>query len=516
MENLETAGGDNGRSNITAEPTGMPASARRFATIAIMIATAMQAADTTIVNVALPQLQRDLGGGISLGAWVMTSYLCATAVMAPLTGWLRRRFGTQRLFGVSIAVFVAASLLCSFAPTAAAMILFRILQGVGGGVIHPLGQAMLLDIYPKHRHGRMLAILGATVMLGPVSGPALGGVITDLASWRWVFFINLPLGVLAIWGARRIVLAQIKAVPDQAIDFIGILLLIVGIGTLQLWLERTVQVDWLTSPELFTEAAVFVIAFTLIAVRARRLGLTMLRLEVLRDVNFALAASYNFIMSALLFTTIVFLPAVAQGPLGYDATMAGLTIVPRGILMIVAMLLVGQMIGKVDYRILLAAGWVLMAAGMAVLSVIPRVNGAAWIIAGSTLQAIGGGMLFTPMITVGLSTLRPELRTDATGLYSLLRQVGSASGLALMTGLLQVRIHAHLPALPVGTTGRPVALPAQLVEQATLKAYAECFRVMVFAALAVTPAVLLFRIRSEETAMEPGAKPGPSPLLRTD
>ena len=180
------------------EPSAATLSARRFATIAVMVATAMQAADTTIVNVGLPQLQRDLGGGFTLGAWVMTSYLCATAVVAPLTGWLRRRFGTQRLFGVSIAVFVAASLLCSVAPSAGAMILFRILQGIGGGVIHPLGQAILLDVYPKERHGRMLAILGATVMLGPVSGPALGGIITDLASWRWVFAINLPLGLIVV------------------------------------------------------------------------------------------------------------------------------------------------------------------------------------------------------------------------------------------------------------------------------------------------------------------------------
>jgi DHA2 family multidrug resistance protein len=277
-----------------------------------------------------------------------------------------------------------------------------------------------------------------------------------------------------------------------------------------------VRVDWLRSPELFTEAAIVVIAFILMAVRARRLGLSILRLEVLKDVNFALAAAYNFIMSALLFTTIVFLPAVGEGPLGYDATTAGLTIVPRGVLMIVAMLVVGQMVGKVDYRILLASGWVLMAAGMALLSLIPPVSGAVWIIAGSTLQAIGGGMLFTPLITIGLSTLPPELRTDATGVYSLLRQVGSASGLALMTGLLQARIQAHLPMLPAGSTGRTVPLPPHVVEEATLKAYAECFRVMVFAALAVSPAVLLFRIRPDEVAMQPAAKPAASPLLRTD
>jgi DHA2 family multidrug resistance protein len=420
------------------------------------------------------------------------------------------------VFGASIAVFVAASLLCAFAPSAAAIILFRILQGLGGGVIHPLGQAILLDVYPQHRHGRILAILGATVMLGPVSGPALGGIITDLASWRWVFAINLPLGALAIWGIRRLALAEAKAASDQPIDFIGILLLIAGIGTLQLWLERTVSVAWLHSPELFTEAAIVVIAFTLMAVRARRLGLTILRLEVLKDLNFALAAFYNFIMSALLFTTIVFLPAIAEGPLGYDATMAGLTIVPRGILMIAAMLCVGQMIGKVDYRILLATGWLFMAAGLALLSAIPPGDGAIWIIGGSTLQAIGGGMLFTPLITLGLSTLAPELRTDATGLYSLLRQVGSASGLALMTGLLQVRIQAHLPDLPAGTAGQAGSLAPQLIEAATLQAYSECFRAMVLAAVAATPLVALFRIRSTAIAVEQDMEQKPSPLLRPE
>jgi DHA2 family multidrug resistance protein len=273
-----------------------------------------------------------------------------------------------------------------------------------------------------------------------------------------------------------------------------------------------VTVAWLQSPELFAEAAIVAIAFILMAVRARRLGSTILRLEVLKDLNFALAAFYNFILSALLFTTIVFLPAIAEGPLGYDATMAGLTIVPRGALMIAAMLLVGQIIGNVNYRILLATGWLLVAAGLVLLSVIPRVDGAIWIIAGSTLQAIGGGMLFTPLITLGLSTLAPELRTDATGLYSLLRQVGSASGLALMTGLLQVRIQAHLPVLPAGTAGHTASLPQSLIDDATLRAYAECFRVMVLAAVAVMPGVVLFRTR----AIEPAAEQSPSPLLRVD
>jgi MFS transporter, DHA2 family, multidrug resistance protein len=167
-------------------------------TAGLMIATALQVGDALIVNVALPQLQHDLGGGIELGAWVMTSYLCATAVMAPLTGWLRRRFSAARLFPAAVGVFMAASLLCAFAPSGAAMILFRVMQGAGAGLISPLAQAILLDIHPPERHGRIMALWGAALMVGPIIGPLLGGVITDFLSWRGVFAINLPLGLLVI------------------------------------------------------------------------------------------------------------------------------------------------------------------------------------------------------------------------------------------------------------------------------------------------------------------------------
>src|ERR1700757_4658667 len=175
---------------MTVEATILPSSGRRQAAIALMIATAMQAFDSTIANVALPQLERSLGGGIDLGSWVMTSYLCAAAVMATLTGWFRRRYGARRFPAPSIAIFVIASLLCSIAPSQAALILFRLAQGAAAGIIQPLAPAILLDIYPKRHHGRILAIWGATVMAGPILGPVLGGIITDLASWRWIFVLN--------------------------------------------------------------------------------------------------------------------------------------------------------------------------------------------------------------------------------------------------------------------------------------------------------------------------------------
>jgi len=453
---------------------------RILATWGLMIATAMQAADALIVNVALPKLEHDLGGGVELGAWVMTSYLCATAVAAPLTGWLRRRFGGRRLWSATIAAFLAASLLCALAPSAATLIVFRILQGAAGGVILPLGQAILLDSYPKERHPRMLAIWGAVTMVGPILGPVAGGVITDLSSWRWVFAINLPLGVFAIWSVRRLRVAP-ELEGNPRIDVVGFVLLMVAVGSVQLCLERGVGRSWLDSPELVVELAVTALAFGAMTVRARHSGFTVFRLAVFRDVNFALAAFYNFMTSGLLFVTVVFLPALAEGPLGFPATLAGFSIVPRAVLMTLVMLFVGHLIGKIDYRILLGSGWVLMAAGLAILSRIDPELALTWIVVGSVIQAAGAGLLFTPHSTLAYSTLRSNLRTDASGVYSLLRQLGFASGVALMTAVLRAKIGAYFD--------DPAAAPT-----ATLLAYRDCFRIMAIASLIVAPGVFAFRV----------------------
>jgi MFS transporter, DHA2 family, multidrug resistance protein len=465
---------------------------RLVASVALMVATAMQAADATIANVALPQLEHDLGGGIVLGAWVMTSYLCANALAAPLTGWLRRRCGTRRLFVGAVGVFVAASLSCSLAPSPAVIILSRIVQGAGGGVIHPLAQAILLDLHPKQQHGRMLGIWAAVTMLGPIFGPALGGIITDLASWRWVFAVNLPLGAWAIWGMRR-ALPNTERVADRSIDVLGVALLATAIAASQLSLTRGVGQSWLHSPELLAETAIATVAFALIAVRMARGRFTVFRPDLFRDVNFATAAFYNFMTSALLFVMIVFVPALGEGPLGYGATLAGFTLVPRGILMMLTMVLVGQFSGKIDLRILLTIGMALMAAGLAMLSAVKPLSAVPWIVVGSTLQAVGGGMLFTGLSTFGFATLAPDLRTDAAGVYSLLRQLGCASGVAVMTAVPRARVDANLSDLAANASGSGAALSGQLIESATLEAYGTCFRAMAVAALIAAPGIWLFR-----------------------
>jgi DHA2 family multidrug resistance protein len=470
---------------------------RLIATCGLMVATAIQAADALIVNVALPQLQQDLGGGIGLGTWVITGYLCATAVMAPLTGWLRRRYGARRLFPGAVGAFILASLCCAFAPSFAAIVLFRILQGAAGGVIHPLAQAILLDIYPKARHARMLSILGAGVMAGPILGPVIGGLITDLASWRWVFIINLPLGLFSIgcvWRLR----SAVETERDLRIDVLGVPLLMLGVGALQIFLQRGVERTWFDSPEILAEATITVTAFTLLALRAHRSGLTAFRPEVFKDLNFVTAAFYNFMLSAMLFVTILFLPSLGEGPLGFSAALAGGMIVPRAVLMTLVILLVGRSIDTIGYRFLLVGGWLVMAAGLIVLSDIRPAQALTWIIAGSAIQAMGAGMLYTPLTTLAFSTLAPEIRTDATGLYSLLRQLGYASGVALMSAVLQARISMHLAGLSSGLAAG-AAQPAQLADAAALQGYADCFTMMAIAAAVIIPGIFLFRIGGSET-----------------
>ena len=472
---------------------------RLIATCGLMLASALQAADATIVNVALPQLQRDLGGGIELGAWVIASYLCATAVMAPLTGWLRRRYGARRLFPGAVGAFALTSLLCAVAPSYGAIIFFRILQGAGGGVIHPLSQAILLDIYPKAKHPRMLAILGAGVMAGPILGPMIGGVITDLSSWRWVFAINLPLGLAAVLCVTRL-RSGVESARELDIDLLGVSLLMAGVAALQLFLQRGVALSWFHSPEVIGEGVAAAAAFSLLLLRARNSGLSAFRPEVFKDLNFVVAAFYNFMLSATLFVTIVFLPLLGQGPLGFPATLAGAMIVPRAILMTLVILLVGQLIGTIGYRFLLVGGWLLMAAGLAVLTGVRPANALSWIIAGSIIQAVGAGMLYTPLTTLAFATLPPALRTDATGLYSLLRQLGYASGVALMSAVLQVRTAAHMAKFAAGVGSVASA------GRAALHAYSDCFGMMAVAAVVIIPGVMAFRTGDGDRRRSPVAR----------
>jgi MFS transporter, DHA2 family, multidrug resistance protein len=481
----------------------LSSSARRQATLALMIATAMQALDATIANVALPQLERALGGGIDLGAWVMTSYLCAAAMTTVLTGWLRRRCGARALFFGAVAVFVLASLLCSIAASPLELIAFRLAQGAAGGVFQPLSQAMLLDLHPQSAHGRMLAIWGATIMAGPMLGPVLGGLITDLSSWRWIFALNAPVGAIAAAGMTRLPAGR-ETSARPAIDGTGVVLLVVGIGMLQLAIERSIGRLW-PRPETVAEAAAAIFALGFIALQNRRKRFNLFRMEVFRNRNFTLAASYNFMIGAVLFSTIVFLPALAQGPLGYSATAAGFIMAPRGLATMATMLAVRWLIDRIDHRTLLFVGLLLTATALAAMAQAPSGAAALWLAAASMAQGVGVGLLFTPLSTFAFSTLDAELRTDAAGLYNLLRQLGCATGVAAMTALWQAFLHARLTASSA-FAGPSGAADPQTLDVARIASYAACFQVLAAAAVLLIPGILLFRCRRLDVAADVPAR----------
>ena len=477
---------------MSVETDILTGSGRRQATLALMIATAMQAFDTTIANVALPQLEQSLGGGLELGSWVITSYLCASAIMATLTGWLRRRYGARPLFISSIGLFVIASGLCATAPSAIALIQFRLIQGGAAGIIQPLAQAMLLDLYPQRDHGRILAIWGATIMAGPILGPVLGGVIADLTSWRWIFALNFPLGLIAILGVGQVP-RTIESTAKAQIDAVGLALLVIGVGSVQLALERRMGQQWPFSAETAIEAGLAIAALVGIAFRSSRSQFTLFRFQVFLNLNFSAAVFYNFLIGALLFTTIVFLPALSEGPLGYDATQASLALSPRGIGTMVTMLAVHYLIDRIDNRVLLGTGLVVTAVALVLMSQVPPERGEICLATASAIQGVGVGLLFTPLSTLAFSTLDAELRTDAAGVYSLLRQLGCATGVAVMTTLLQARIRGNSllmfdQAAPGGSS------PTDAWNYGVLAAYTGCFQIMAVVTAITLPGILLFRV----------------------
>ena len=483
---------------MSVEARILSSSGRRQATMALMIATAMQAFDTTIANVALPQLEQSLGGGIELGSWVMTSYLCASAIMATLTGWLRRRYGARPLFIGSISLFIIASGLCSIAPSSVALIQFRLVQGTAAGIIQPLAQAILLDLYPQQRSRPNARHLGSDDhgRPDPRARPRRCHRRPQLMAVDFRFELSSRLD--RDFGFRPGAIDD-RAATKARIDSVGLVLLIIGVGSLQLALQRMIGQTWPLSAETAAEAAVAVFALAGIAIRSLRSQFTLFRFQVFRSLNFSAAVFYNFLVGALLFTTIVFLPALSEGPLGYDATQAGLALSPRGIATMATMLAVHYLIDRVDHRALLGTGIVITAGALVLMSRVPADGGGLWLAAASAIQGIGVGLLFTPLSTLAFSTLDAELRTDAAGVYSLLRQLGCATGVAVMTAVLQARIHGNsLPGFNASGAGIPS--PSEAASYGVFAAYTGCFQTMAIITAVTLPGILLFRVLRPEAA----------------
>jgi DHA2 family multidrug resistance protein len=313
---------------------------RGMITLTVMVASILQALDNTIANVALPRMQGSLSATQDQMTWVLTSYIVAAAIMTPLTGWIADRFGRKPLFLASIIGFTCASALCGMAQSLDQIVLFRVLQGLCGAALIPMSQAVLFDVYPPAQHGRAMSIWGVGVVLGPMLGPMLGGWLTDDYSWRWVFYINVPFGILAVAG----VMAYFPDTTHQrkSFDFFGFALLSIAVGTLQLLLDRGPLKDWFNSGEIKLETAIAALAFYLFVVHTLTAKRPFIRLALYKDRNFLTGNILIFVVGIVLFATLALLPPLLQGLMGYSVFQAGLTMVPRGAGTLLAMLFVAD------------------------------------------------------------------------------------------------------------------------------------------------------------------------------
>src|SRR6201997_821656 len=408
---------------------------RTAITLCVILATLRQALDPPIANVALPYMQGSVSASQDQIDWVLTSYIVAAAIMTPPTGYLAGRFGIKRLFLVSVAGFTIASILCGMAQSLVQIVLFRILQGLFGAALVPLSQTVLMNINSKERQGSAMAIWGVAVMAGPVLGPVLGGWLTQTYSWRYVFYINVPIGILAFIGMMTFLSDTVRNAAAK-LDWFGFATLSVAIAAMQVLLDRGEELDWFGSGEIVAEAIIAVSAFYLFLVHTFPAREPFVRLSLFRDANFTAGVLFIAIVGLTYYASLALQPPYLQNLMNYPIISAGLVLGPRGVGTMAAMLVVGKLIGRVDTRFLLGTGLGLTAWSFyAMTGWTPDVSQMAIVVVG-VIQGVGLGFIFVPLSTVTLSTLSNEQRAEGAGLYSLSRNIGSSVGISVVNSLL--------------------------------------------------------------------------------
>jgi DHA2 family multidrug resistance protein len=420
--------------------------ALRMVALCAMMGVMMQALDSTISNVALPYMQGSLEASRDQITWVLTSYIVAAAIMTAPVGWIASRFGRKNFMIVSLGGFTIASMLCGAAQTLDQMILFRILQGMFGAALAPLSQSIMLDLYPPHKRGQTMATFSMAIMVAPILGPTLGGYITDMYNWRWVFYINLPFGAACVLG---IVLFFRDTHHDKALNFdwLGFPILGIGIGALQLMLDRGTTLDWFDSPEIVVETLLAGLGLYLFAVHILLSRNTFIPRGLFGDRNFVSSLVVTFVVSLSIFASTALLPPYLQNLGGYSVQQTGLLMAPRGVGSMISMFVVGRIVMRVDARRIMAAGIAVMLwANWEMTRWTPEIS-ASWLMTTTFVQGLGTGMMAVPMNVVGFGTLAPKYRTDATAISNLLRNMGSAIGISMTSTILVAStqtMHAQL------------------------------------------------------------------------
>jgi DHA2 family multidrug resistance protein len=481
-------------------------------TVCVILATLMQALDTTIANVALPYMQGSVSASQDQIDWVLTSYIVAAAIMTPPTGFLAARFGLKRLFMVSISGFTVASMLCGMAQSLTQVVLFRVLQGAFGAALVPLSQSVLLGSYPPQRQGFAMALFGIGVMIGPVLGPVLGGWLTANYSWRYVFYINLPIGILDLIGIM-LFLPETPRREGAKLDWFGFGTLSLTLAAFQIMLDRGEEKDWFSSGEIVIEAIVAASAFYLFMAHTFTADKPFVRPSLFRDRNFSAGMLFIVIVGLTYYASMALQPPYLQDLMGYPVVTAGVIMGPRGVGTMAAMLIVGRLVGRVDTRLLLAAGLGLTAWSFYKMTGWTPDVSQETIITISMVQGAGLGFLFVPLSAATLSTLPLQDRTEGAGLYSLFRNIGSSVGISVVNALLtrntqinHALIAAHVTAVnpgfdnpevahfwnPLMASGR-AALDAMVTRQAQIIAYIDDYKLLMIATIAVMPLLMVFK-----------------------
>jgi MFS transporter, DHA2 family, multidrug resistance protein len=418
--------------------------------IAVVVALAafMEVLDTSIANVALPYMAGNLGASNDQSTWVLTSYLVSNAIILPMTGWLAGAFGRKRFFMGCLAIFTVSSLLCGFAPSLGFLLLFRVMQGAGGGGLQPMAQAILADTFPPEKRGLAFALYSITAIIAPTIGPTLGGWITFNYSWRWIFFINLPVGIFTWFLVRRFVedppyLQKLKK-GGVKLDYVGIALLTLGVGALQILLDKGQEDDWFGSQFITTLIIVAAVCLISLVIWEWYAKTPIIDVRMFKNFNFASASLMLFMLGILLFSSLVLMPQFLQTLLGYTSELAGLALSAGGLLLLFETPLVGQLTTKVQARRLIAVGWLGLAVAMFYstmrIDLQMSFNAAVWL---RVSQVVGLGFLFTPINLVAYLGVPAEKNNSVAGIANFMRNMGSSVGTSLVTTLIARRAQLH-------------------------------------------------------------------------
>ncbi len=495
---------------------------RYLIAFAVTLASVLELVDTSIVNVAIPHMMGNLGATLDEVAWVSTGYIVANVIVLPLTSWFSDRFGRRNYYTGSILLFTLASFFCGAARSLEGLVLWRVIQGIGGGALISTAQAILFDVFPVRERGTAMAIFGMGVMVGPTLGPTLGGWITDNYSWPWIFYINVPLGLLAAGLTWRSVPEPAHLIRRTRVDWPGLALLIVGIGSLQVLLERGESKDWFDSREIIMEAAAAAIGLAAFVWHELRTRDPIVDLRILRNRQLAGGVTFAVILGFALYSSVFALPVFLQNLLGYSAWDTGRVILPGAIASAFTMALMGRLSARVDARLLVTTGVLLFLWSMWLHYHLTTAIGVHDLFWPMVLRGVGLGFIFVPLTGASVADLRPDQLAQGTGLFNLSRQLGGSFGIAVTATLLsrftEQSREALLPHLATGSpaatswleqaTRRLVALGGSLPEaqqraqalleatlrqQASMVAFEKVFLTMGITFVAALPLLLLFR-----------------------